>query len=53
MFNNYKPLVNEVNDMNAQGGQLRNVCITVFFLFYDCWTGQNCCQIKLGNKTMS
>ena len=53
MFNNYKPLVNEVNDMNAQGGQLRNVCITVFFLFYDGCTGQNCCQIKLGNKTMS
>ena len=53
MFNNYKPLVNEVNDMNAQGGQLRNVCIIVFFLFYDGWNGQNCCQIKLGNKTMS
>ena len=25
----------------------------MFFLFYDGWTGQNCCQIKLGNKTMS
>ena len=25
----------------------------MFFLFYDGWNGQNCCQIKLGNKTMS
>lgn len=53
MFNNHKPLVNEVSDRNAQGSQLRNICIIVLFLFYGGWNGQNCCQIKLGNKTMS
>ena len=45
--------MNEVIDINAQGSQLRKICIIVFFLCYGGWNGQNCCQIKLGNKTMS